>query len=172
MTFWWSATTVNSGTHIVLLVPLSMPPAVQQRIASDRASLAALTAGTHEPEPDAAQVQRDGLVIDRDADGLYGDGVECDTNIVGGLSGGREDRAPQAVTPAPAAEAAPLMSTDFPGQPFGRGDTITVIPSAEARRWIERMPANVPQEDAISREAERQAFLRRVQYVDPRERRV
>jgi len=27
-------------------------------------------------------------------------------------------------------ETPPLMSTDFPGQPFGRGDTITVIPAA------------------------------------------
>src|SRR6185312_13449120 len=79
---------VMSGTRFALLVRLSMPPAVQQRIASDRASWAALTAGTHEPEPDAAQVQRHGVVIDRDADRLYSDGVEHLAHTLDGLSGG------------------------------------------------------------------------------------
>jgi len=97
--------TPDGRDRFALLARLSMPPAVQQRIASDRASWAALTAGTHEPEPDPAQVKGDSLVIDRDADGLYGDGVQHVT-------------------------------------------------------------------DDAAREEARQAFLRRVQYVDPRERRA
>lgn len=82
-----------------------MPQAVRERIRSDRATWAGLTAGTHEPEPDTAQAQGDRLVIDSDADGLYGDGVQHVS-------------------------------------------------------------------DDASREEARQAFLRRVQYVDPRERRA
>jgi len=95
----------DAGTQIALLVPLSMPPAVQQRIASDRASWAALTAGTHEPEPDASEMVRNRSIVDEDADRLYGDGVQHVT-------------------------------------------------------------------DDAAREEARQAFLRRVQYVDPRERRA
>ena len=137
------------GTRSTLLVRLPMPPAVRERIRSDRATWAVLTARTLKAETYPLQVQRDRLVLDGNADGPYSDGVECDTNIVGGLSGGREDRAPQAVTPAPAAEA------------------VTAIPAWGAKRWIDRIPA-----DDIRRESERQAFLRRVQYVDPRERRA
>jgi hypothetical protein len=95
----------EGGTQIALLVRLSMPPAVQQRIASDRASWAALTAGTHEPEPDASEMVRNRSIVDEDADRLYGDGVQHVT-------------------------------------------------------------------DDAAREEARQAFLRRVQYVDPRERRA
>ena len=82
-----------------------MPPSVRQRIASDRASWAALTAGTHVPEPDASEMVRNRSIVDEDADRLYGDGVQHVT-------------------------------------------------------------------DDAAREEARQAFLRRVQYVDPRERRA
>ena len=134
--------------RIALLVRLSMPPAVQQRIASDRASWAALTAGTHEPEPDASEMVRNRSIVDEDADRLYGDGVQHNSEH------GTEP---------------PRMSTDFPGQPFGRGDTI----SYGGTLTVDGEPVGrVVNEANVRREAERQAFLRRVQYVDPRERRA
>jgi len=97
--------TPDVGTRTTLLVRLPMPPAVRERIRSDRATWAGLTAGTHEPEPDAPEIVRDRSIVDVDADRLYGDGVQHVT-------------------------------------------------------------------DDAAREAERLAFLRRVQYVDPRERRA
>ena len=117
-----------------------MPPSVRQRIASDRAAWAALTAGTHKPEPDTAQAKGDRLVIDSDADRLYSDRME---------------------------------SHDSGEDTFGRGgasfrNSGEGVPTGSLRD----APGKAALHRLLDRESERLSFLRRVQYVDPRERRT
>jgi len=66
--------------RITLLVRLPMPPAVRERIRSDRATWAGLTTPTDEAEADTPQVVRDRSIVDEDANRAYRDGVnhECD----------------------------------------------------------------------------------------------
>ena len=109
-----------------------MPTAVQQRIASDRASWASLTAGTLKAETYPLQVQRDSLVLDGNADGSYSDGVKHDPNDDALSERGRGN-------------VYPGSATQYPG-------------------------ASPPLRERT--ESDRLAFLRRVQYVDPRERRA
>jgi hypothetical protein len=120
---------VNGGTFIALPSRPSVtdcifhgPPTLRMFRPAPPAPATGLVAD------EAQGVAADPAVIDTDADGAYGGGVDR-RQRVDELDGGRKSCAPQRDTPT----VEPVrMSTDFPGQPFGRGDTITV----ERSRYI------------------------------------
>jgi len=146
------------------LAPLSMPPAVQARIRSDRAAWATRTATTHVAEGVAVdRVATDPSVLDTEPTTLYGDSVQHSPTFSPADSASRKGRsrgdavATSAVTQRREARIAQERAVlpQKPGTAGGDGQTCCTasVVTAESSR-------------------ERLAFLRRVQYVDPRERRA
>jgi len=146
-----------------------MPPAVQARIRSDRAAWADRAATAYVSEGvavDGVAVEQVGL--DANAATLYGDCVECHKE-----DSSRSERGAQSAlhNATPPAESAYTQAARFKGY----GIQYESAGSNPARVSRARRAGNGEAGSELidsQRELNRLAFLRRVQYVDPRERRA